>query len=95
MRARKPTSLGPEASPETAKRLGWTNFATFPIPSQYELLLPAFLDKVLHDIIKSVRYGAGVAQHVQQTARNFPPGLAMHCLALLPSFPTSRCPNST
>ncbi len=42
MRARKPTSIGPEASPETAKRLGWTNFANFPIPSQYELFFAAF-----------------------------------------------------
>ena len=48
MRARKPTSIDPEASPETAKRLGWTNFANFPIPSQYELFFAAFLDIFLH-----------------------------------------------
>ena len=48
MRARKPTSLGPEASPETAKRLGWTNFANFAIPSQYELRFAAFFYVFLH-----------------------------------------------
>ena len=48
MRARKPTSLGPEASPETAKRLDWTNFANVPIPSRYELFFAAVLDIFLH-----------------------------------------------
>ena len=43
MRARKPTRIGPETSPETAKRLGFTNFANSPIPSQHELCIAAFL----------------------------------------------------
>ena len=48
MRARKPTRIGPETSPETAKRLGWTNFANFPIPSQHELRFAAFVYVFLH-----------------------------------------------
>jgi hypothetical protein len=44
MRARKPTRIGPETSPETAKPLGWTNFANSPIPSQHELCIAAFLN---------------------------------------------------
>ena len=42
MRARKPTSIGPESSPETAKSLDWTNFANSPIPSQHELRFAVF-----------------------------------------------------
>ena len=61
MRARKPTSIGPETSPETAKRLGWTNFANSPIPSQHELCFAAFLKYIFACLFKSVRYGAGVA----------------------------------
>ena len=95
MRARKPTSIDPEASPETANGLPGPTLQIFPSLANMSWFLLLFCICICMYIQKCEvwrRSCTACAANGQKPLTWPAPGLAMHCLALFPSFPTSRCP---